>query len=715
VVVLLAIPTSMISTFFMMYLFNFTLDTVSLMALALLVGILVDDSIVVLENIHRHRQLGEEPLLAAINGRNEIGLAAVAITLADVVVWVPIAFISGSLGVILREFALTIVAATLFSLFVSFTLTPMLAAHWLRPEKVEEVNRRARRGLLAPFRSFGPGWEAGMDQVRQGYRLALAWSLQHRALVLLAGAAAFGVAIAMILLNVVGKEYAPIEDDAQFSLQVQMPPGSSLQTTSAAMAELEQRLQELPEVQHVFSSVGGGGFFASQTNSGNLSVLLVDKNQRRRSTLEVLEEARGFGRTVPNMTVTGSLQSALGGGGTPINIRILGSDINRLQAAADQVQKVLARTPGTTDIRLQQPPGAPAVEATVDRSRAAPLGIAAADVASTVRAAVGGTTVSRFKRPDGTESDVVMLVPGANTMTPAELGALPIFAPAIGRAVRLDQVAALRATTGPSQINRVAAGQAMFVSVSAGVSGRPLGDVAAEAKAQIDKLQLPQGVRVAFFGQVNRLNDAFRKLLGAAAISAVLMFMLLAALYESLRQPLAIMFSVPLALVGALVGLQITGNTLNLFSMIAMILLMGLVAKNAILLVDYTNTLRQRGLARREAIIEAGATRLRPILMTSSTIVCAMIPLALKLEAGAESRSPIAVAVIGGVLSSLALTLVVVPVVYTVLDDIGGLLPGMARLPERLKTQIVRSRAASSLTVRQEGTAEGSPELGTKP
>jgi HAE1 family hydrophobic/amphiphilic exporter-1 len=393
--------------------------------------------------------------------------------------------------------------------------------------------------------------------------------------------------------------------------------------------------------------------------------------------------------------------TSFGGGGAPINIRILGNDLNTLEDITNQVLTIVRNTPGITDARLEELSGLPEVQAVVDRSRMAPLGITAAIVASTLRTSVTGTVVGQFDRPGGTPSDVRLKLDGAEKMTPAQLGALPIFAPATGSMVRLDQVATLQQTTGPSQINR--ASQQRRMTVVANVTDRSLGDVARDLQTQFRQLPLPAGYRVVFVGQVDRLRQTFSALLQALAMSAVLIYMLLAALYENLLRPLAIMFSIPLALAGAFTGLLVSGNTLNFFSMMGMVLLMALVAKNAILLVDYTDTLRKRGMARSEAIIEAGATRLRPILMTSFTIVFAMIPLALKLEAGAESRSPIAVVLMGGVLSSMLLTLVVVPVVYTLLEDTfawAQSFPGrIAGLPRRSLRGRTRRAEAPTVSV----------------
>ncbi len=687
IIVLLAIPTSLISTFLVMYLFGFSLNLISLMALALLVGILVDDSIVVLENIHRHRKLGEEPLLAALKGRNEIGAAAIAITLTDVVVFLPIAFISGSLGQLLREFGLTVVVATLFSLLVSFTLTPMLAAHWLKAEKPEGRRPGQTRRRFSPIRRYGASWDAGLDRVAASYRGVLRWSLRRPVVVLLVGASTLAIAIAFIPLHLLGTEYTPTEDDNQFNLQMQMPPGTSLQATGEAMASLERQLMKLPEVQGVFASVGGGG--GQRTDSGNITVQLVDKAERQRTSSQVLQQARSIGRTIPAAAVSGNVPSSLGGGGSPISIRILGNDFDTLKLVAAQVGEVVRSTPGATDVRFSDPAGLPEVEAVVDRIRMAPLGVSTAGVASALRTAVAGTVVAQFDRPDGTQSDVRLKVSGADQMSPAELGALPVFAPNVGGLVRLDEVATLVYVMGPSQINR--ASQQRSLTLNANVTGRSLGDVARDLEAGLAELELPPGYQVVFTGQVDRLNQTFAALTQTLMLSALMIYMLLAALYESLVRPLAIMFSIPLALVGAFTGLLISGNTLNLFSMLGMILLMALVAKNAILLVDYAETLRKQGVARSEAIIEAGATRLRPILMTTFTILFAMIPLSLKLGPGAESRSPIAVVLMGGVFSSMLLTLVVVPVVYHLLDE-----------------AMVRVRAVPGLA----GRASGRPAVG---
>lgn len=689
VIVLLAIPTSMITTFLVMYFLHFTLDMISLLALALLVGILVDDSIVVLENIHRHRQLGEEPLLAALNGRSEIGAAALAITLTDVVVFLPMGFLSGVVGAFFKEYGITIVAATLMSLFISFTLTPMLAAHWLTPERVDTLNFKARRRIGIPFADIGLWLDARLDAWRGRYRRALHWSLRHRPTVLLGGFLSLVVAIAFLPLGLIGFEVVPSTDDGLFTLDAQMPSDSSLQATSGAMYTFEQKLLKLSEVRYVFSTVGaggaGGGFLGPSNGAvGTMSVQLVDKSERKRSSLEVLAEARRLGNTIEGLTVTGQVQTGFGAG-PAVKIRVEGEDDATLALLSAQLMDVIRSVPNITDVRLQQQAAAPEIQARIDRSRASPLGISAAGVASALRTAVNGVTVGRYDRGNGTESNVILRLDGGDTSSPAELSGLPVYAPVAGRTVRLDQVAMIQAANSPTQISR--ANLRRQVTVLADITAGSPGTIGSAIQAKATAISMPPGYRFNFTSQQDQ-GEVFGQLFLAVGLSIALMYMLLVALYQSFVQPLAIMFSLPLALVGAFIGLAVSHNTFNLFSMLGMILLMALVAKNGILLVDYINVLREEGFERAEAIAEAGATRLRPILMTSATIVFSMVPLALKLEAGGETRAPIAVVLMGGVISSTLLTLLVVPTAYTVLEDI----PSWMRRAIAAPVSLVRGR-----------------------
>ncbi|HZU04432.1 MAG TPA: efflux RND transporter permease subunit [Chloroflexota bacterium] len=705
VIVLISIPTCLVSTFLLMYTMGFSINTITLMAMALMIGILVDDSIVVLENISRHLRLGEHPMEAALKGRSEIGLAAIAITLTDVVVYVPISFMQGNIGKLFREFGLTIASATLLSLLVSFTLVPVLASRWLKAHEEEGQSRFAR------------AWERGFDRLAAAYRRLLAWALHHRPVVVAVAAAALIASLLPLHFNLIGQEYAPNEDDGQFTINTEMPPGTSLAGNSAAIARIEEGLLRIPEVESFTTTVGqSGSRFGGTDRNGQIAVQLVEKTKRQRSVFEVMQEVRRLEAEVPGMRLRANVQSPLigGGGSTPINIRLTGDNIQTLQELAAQVEQIVRNTPGTVDIRNDAAVGEPEVRAFLDRQRMADLGVTASQVANALRTAIGGNTVTQLRVEGQSGIDITVLANRdlRNDLTTLANIPIPVGAagaagttsiPGIGSTVRLGQVADLRVVTGPTSIAR--SDRQRQVSVQANLVGRSVGDAAREIRAELARLPMPAGYRWTFIGQVDQLDRARDALLSALAISVILIYMLLVALYESWLHPLAIMFSLPVALVGALGGLLLTGNTLNVFSMIGMIMLMGLVAKNAILLVDFTNMLRAEGLPRLEALLRAGPIRLRPIIMTTATVVFAMIPLALKLEEGGESRAPMAVVLIGGVLTSTLLTLVLVPVMYTYLDDLSRV-PALARarVPGWLR---LRRRAAIPAMA---GGANGHPE-----
>ena len=671
-IVLLAIPTSLISTFLIMYFSGFSLNMFSLMALALCIGILVDDSIVVLENIERHLKLGEAPREAALNGRNEIGMAAMAITLVDVIVFLPVSFMSGNIGRLFREFGVTIAAATLFSLFMSFTLTPMLASRFLKAHDEHSRN---------PLAIFGRIWEAGYVRVARLYRWILRGSITPigRPIVVMVAAATLFASFQMLSLNIVGQEFAPQEDDGNFQVNITTPPGTSLVGTDKVVREVEARLSKLPEVQTVFTSVGGGGGFGggTGTRNGSISVELKDKHHRERSIFQVLGDVRRWSRDFPDIQMRASVSNPLGGGGgAGLQVRLLGEDFDTLNNLAGQYEQIMRSTPGAVDVNNDAAARDPELRAVVDRQRLSDLGVSAKTVADAMRAAVGGSVVTQLRPEGSSQIDIRVIASDADRANGAMLGGLPITTET-GQVIRLDQVARIQPESGPAQIQR--SDRLRVITVTGNTAGRSVGDVVRDVRAAAASIGMPEGYRAVWAGQVQQQETAFAALLSTLVLSVVLVYMLMVALYESLLTPLAILFSIPVALVGAILGLYLTQNTFNIFSLIGSIMLMGLVGKNAILLVDYTNTLRERGLPRREAILEAGFTRLRPILMTTATIIFAMIPLALKLEAGGESRAPLAVVLIGGVTSSTLLSLLLVPVMYTLLDDAKNLLAAAIR------------------------------------
>jgi len=687
-IVLVSIPTCLVGTFLAMYAMGFSLNTISLMAMALMIGILVDDSIVVLENTIRHVNLGENPMQAALNGRTEIGLAAMAVTFTDVVVYVPISFMQGNVGKLFREFGLTIASATLLSLLVSFTLVPMLASRLLQA-KADEGHERG----------FAGAWERAFERLARTYRGVLRWALHHRPVVVASAAGLLLLSFLPLPLNLIGQEYAPNEDDGQFTVNTQMPPGTSLAANSAAMAHLEQALVNLPEVDSFTTTVGQSGSRAGGGDrNGTIAVQLVEKTHRSRSVFDVMQDVRRAGASIPGMQVRTSVSSPLigGGGGSPINVRVLGNSQQAINQVADQVEQILRDTPGTVDVFNNADAAQPEIRAVLNRQRMADLGVNASQIGSALRTAIGGTTVTQLQVEGQSAIDITVVASKDLRNDLTTLGSIPIpvgnssgtgsgapggtgassAAGAPVATVRLDQVAELRQVSAPTSIARSA--RQRQVSLSAGLVDRSVGDAARDIRAQLARISLPAGASFRWVGQVDQLDQARVALLSALAISIVLIYMLLVALYESWLDPLAIMFSLPVALTGAFAALLLTRNTFNLFSMIGMIMLMGLVAKNGILLVDYTKTLRARGLDRLGALLEAGPTRLRPIVMTTAAMVFSMIPLALKMEEGAESRAPMAVVLIGGLVTSMLLTLVLVPVMYTYLDDLAGV-PALAR------------------------------------
>ncbi|MBV9323519.1 MAG: efflux RND transporter permease subunit [Chloroflexi bacterium] len=666
-IVLCAIPTSLISTFLVMYLLHFTLNTMSMMALALMIGILVDDSIVVLENIHRHLQLGENPVSAALTGRSEIGLAALAITACDVVVYTPVAFMSGSVGQLFRQYGLTVTTATIFSMLMSFTLTPMLASRWLRHSDKPSRFRR--------LSAFGRAWDRGFARVSTFFANSVAVTLRVRWLVLLIATALVAIAFSLVPLRVIGTEYAPAEDDNEFEVNLQLPPGTSLTATDAAARQAEAYLQQMPEVKDFFTTVsipgGNRGGFGGGASSVNIQATTIDKNQRKRTVFDLLNVMRAQTRNIAGASFSGNVTSPLpgGGGGFGIQVTISGPDLNTVNQIASETQNTLLRVPGVQDIRNSQLSQVPQLNIQLDAQRMAELGISNQTVDTALSTAIGGTVVTEFQPPGAEQEDITLEGPDAARYNLTTLGQIPVGSTNGGASVvTLGQVATISQGSGPVSIQRV--NRADTVTLSASAVGRPLGDVSQDMYKALNTVSMPAGYSYALRGSVQIFNQAITALAAALVLSIVLEYMLLVALYESWLLPFVRMLTVPLGLLGGLTMLLVTGNTINIFSIIGMIMGEGLVAKSGILLIDYTKTLQERGIGRTEALQEAVRVRLRPILMTSCTMIFGMLPLALKLEPGAETRAPMALVVIGALLSSTLLTLIVVPALYTLLDDL---------------------------------------------
>ncbi|HEX5416784.1 MAG TPA: efflux RND transporter permease subunit, partial [Chloroflexota bacterium] len=626
VIVVLAIPISLISTFSVMYFLGFSLDLISLLALSLMTGILVDDSIVVLENINRHLAMGKTPIQAALEGRMEIGLAALAITLTDVVVYAPIAFTTGLVGEVFREFGLTIVTATLFSLFVSFTVTPLLASRWLREPLDEEALAHESGKTGGPWHRFTVWWEHNYGRLRSGYGRLVRNALGRRPLVVLVGVGALALSVAFIPLGWLGTEFTPQEDNSQFQVSVSLPNGTPLARTEEVIDTLDQQVRGMPGVVQTYTTAGSRGGFGggANTNSGSIAVDLVPVGQRP-GIDDYLLRVRTLSREFPDANVTTNVSSALRiGGFRAIGVVLQGTDLNVLNQLADQVAAAMQAEPGVVEVRNEAARQVPEFSVQLNRGAAAEYGITAQQVGSTVRTFVAGSTVTNLT-PSGSSvlTPIVLQLAGGSTVTAAQIADLPLTTSS-GATIRLGQVATVVPAAEPAQINDQ--NRRLSVQVSASTEGIPLGTASAEIQQAMKSVPIPAGYSFAFSGAAQQQAQVFAPLEAAFAFSIILVYMLTSALYESLLYPLAILLSLPLATVGALAALTITGNTLNLYSFMGLIMLMGLVAKNAILLVDYTNTLRARGMPRNEALIEAGRTRLRPILMTTCTMIFAMLP-----------------------------------------------------------------------------------------
>ncbi len=662
-IVLLSIPTSLITTFIMMQAFDFTINLVSLMALALVIGILVDDSIVVLENIHRHLEKGEEPKAAAAKGRSEIGFAAIAITLVDVVVFLPIALIGGLVGKIFKEFGLTVVVSTLLSLFVSFTLTPMLASKWSRAGKTT-IRWRRLHALIEKF-------EAWQDRLNERYHRLLGWSIDHRKTIILTSFGLLFASFALVPLGLVGTEFMAEADRGEFAISLEMPIGTALDITDNTTQRVENVLASLPEVDRYMATVGKSQSEWSSTkrpNVAQIAVTLKDKNARARSTAEVMNDISRQASALPGLITRMSPISMFGAAQeSPLQIEVKGAELETLAGVADKIAAITANVPGTRDVKSSWEEGQPEIKVSIDRERAAQFGLTLDEIGLSLRTALEGDIATKFK--DGnSEFDTRVVLAKSNRSNPADVEKVTLVNYR-GERVFLNQVAEVYYGKGPTMIGRK--DRERLITVVSNLDGTvPLGQITAEIQKRGAAVALPPGVTVAYAGDVQNMQDMFRDMLIAIAFAALFVYMIMVALFESYTHPFTIMFSIPVAMVGGLGALALTGQTLNMFSMIGILLSMGLVTKNAILLIDRTNEQRAKGLSIREALLEAGPTRLRPIIMTTLTMVLGMMPLALALGAGSEIRQSMAIVVIGALVSSTLLTLVLVPVVYTYVEGL---------------------------------------------
>ncbi|MGE0348000.1 efflux RND transporter permease subunit [Hydrogenophaga sp.] len=670
----LTLPIALIGTFFFMNLFGFTINMITLMALTLSVGLLIDDAIVVRENIVRHVQMGKRPFDAAMDGTQEIGLAVLATTLSIVAVFLPIGFMGGIIGKFFHEFGITMVAAVLISMFVSFTLDPMLSSVWHDPEI--EKHGRADRSLYGRTIGRVTGWfDRFQDDLAENYQGALRWSLRHKL-------ATLGLALAtfvgsLVIVPLLGTEFVPKADFSETSLSFHTPVGSSLQATEAKTREVEAILREFPEVKYTLSTLNTGN--AQGTMYASVYVRLIDRKDRALSADAMSARLRERLRTVPGITVTHAGLLDAVGGNKQVEFSLQGDDLAELDRLTQVVLERIRPIVGLVDLDASVKPDKPTVDVRLRRDLASDAGVSVATVGNSLRTLVAGTTVGNWRAADGQSYDVnVRLTPGQRERA-SDLEQLPFqvgtAADGTARVVRLGQVAEVVEATGPNQINRRNLNRE--VAINANVYGRSAGEVSAEIRQVLDGIAFPPGYRYEFGGSTKNMQESFGYALSALALAIIFIYMILASQFQSFLQPLALMTSLPLTLIGVVLTLLMFGSTMSMFSVIGIVLLMGLVTKNAILLVDFAIRAREGRagappMDREAALLMAARVRLRPILMTTLAMVFGMVPLAFALTEGSEQRAPMGQAVIGGVITSSLLTLVVVPVVYCYMDDLAA-------------------------------------------
>ncbi len=669
----LSIPISIIATFTAMKILDFTINMMTLTALSLAVGILIDDSIVVVENVYRRVQEGESPWRAAFSGTDEIGLAVAATTFTIMVVFLPVAFMSGIVGRVFYQFGMTVAIAVLISLFVAFTLVPMLVSRTQAPrEDLDSLDPNKASGwwrlwlrIRRPLSVFSDYFE----RLRPHYRNLLAFSLRTRWLVALIATAAFVAAIvgAMFL----PAEWMTVTDQGKMYISIETPPGTDLQSTYERVRRVEQIVTALPEVAGTYVTIGSGN---TEVTEALLLTLLTPADTRELSAIELVDSVRQLIRSVPGIKASLATEPAEGGSAKPIELSIRGDDRQELTRLVHKVQALLESVPGAVDVDNTLQEGKPELQVTVNRKLANDLGLNVASISRTIRTLVEGDDITRFKEGDD-EYEVRLRLQEQFRSSAGDVGRILVASSKDVEdrdafLVPLKQVADIEKSTAIGELRRF--DRLPEVRVNANSAGwAASGTIAQTLQAVADTaVQLSPGYSMSAVGQEEIRGESSTNILRALILSVIFIYLVLASQYESFFDPLSIMLSLPLSLVGAVLGLLVFGSTLNIMSQIGIVMLMGLVTKNAILLIDFVKQRRREGVDRTEAILAAGPIRLRPILMTTFATVFGMLPLALELGPGAEMRAPMARAVIGGMISSTLLTLVVVPVVYTIIDDI---------------------------------------------
>lgn len=680
----IAIPTSIISTFTLMQLMGFTINNITMLGLVLATGIVIDDAVVVLENIFRHaEEKGESPMRAAAGATKEISLAVMATTLSLVVIFLPVAFMSGRIGRFFNSYGITVACAILVSLLVSFTLTPMLCSRFLR----------VKRALPGKTSSRGFGFYRAIDST---YGRILRWSLAHRWVIITVSVACVGATVP--LFRAVGKDFLPQDDQSEFEVIVQTPEGYSLARSDAAFHELEEKLRPLPGVRHLLTTIGdtSGRLKAGEgpVTEGSIYVRLADLGERDLSQFAVMEKARAMLTQYPDLRVSVQNVNIFMGGGqryTEIELDLTGPSLDKLDVYSSRIMAGMRSIPGIVDVDTTLSVRQPELRVQINRQKASDFGIKVQDIASTLRTLVGGEPVTKFKEEQD-QYDVWLRAQLPNRNDPQALTDLSIPTPS-GELVKLANLAELSEERGPAQIDRYS--RQRKVTIVANLDHLPLSVAVAKINQVLSTLEFPPTYRAEFSGRAKALGETGSNFGLAFALSLLFMYMILAAQFESFLHPITILLALPLSVPFALASLVALGDTLNIYSILGVFMLFGVVKKNGILQIDYTNTLRAEGMDRDAAILEANHVRLRPILMTTVMLVAGMIPIALGRGPGSASRASMAKVIIGGQTLCLLLSLLLTPVAYSLFDDLGHARLA-ARATERVRGMLARLPALTN-------------------
>jgi len=649
IIIATAMPISIIGTFILMYFADVNLNVISLGGLALGVGMLVDNAVVVLENIYRYRSIGEGKIEAAREGSSEVGMAIAASTITTVVVFLPIVFVEGMAGQLFKDLALTVAFSLIASLLVALTLIPMLASKILKV-KQEELDRSKKEG-----------------RIKKIYKGLLTRALKHRwvfvVLLILMLAGSFA------LLPQIGFEFMPSTDQGAFSVNYELPVGKSLNRSNQVSTEIESTLMNIKEVKTVIATVGSGGRMSSNTSShiGNINVQLVDLAERNRSTNEIMESVRQQVK-VPDVDISVEEQSGAGGagGGAPVNVKLRGDDLEILEEQTLKATSAIKDIEGLREIEDSFSEGQPEYQVKVNRSIASRFGLSASQVANTVRTAISGTTATRYEI-EGDEYNIRVRLEEDQIETMTQVPELNIQTPS-GEMVPLNRIAELEITEGPVEILRK--DQERYSEITADIHGVDLGTVMGQIQSRLSEIELPAGYRFSYEGEFQDMQESFSSLGMAFALAIVLIYMVMASQFESLIHPFTIMFTIPLAVIGVILGMYITNSIISVASVLGLITLAGIVVNNAIVMVDYINQLRRKGTEKIEAIITAGSVRLRPIMMTALTTILGLLPIALGIGEGSESTQPMGIVIVSGLTFATFLTLFVIPIFYSLITDL---------------------------------------------